>query len=78
MVTYDQRLSNIFKNNLGLTAIFDTVDNANVAARQLNYQVRLVTLDGTELRPGGSYSGGANRQNNTVFIKPELDNLKKN
>ncbi|MDE7507402.1 chromosome segregation protein SMC, partial [Streptococcus agalactiae] len=59
------------------TAIFDTVDNANVAARQLNYQVRLVTLDGTELRPGGSYSGGANRQNNTVFIKPELDNLKK-
>ncbi|MDE7492918.1 chromosome segregation protein SMC, partial [Streptococcus agalactiae] len=63
--------------NLGLTAIFDTVDNANVAARQLNYQVRLVTLDGTELRPGGSYSGGANRQNNTVFIKPELDNLKK-
>ncbi|MDE7487774.1 chromosome segregation protein SMC, partial [Streptococcus agalactiae] len=61
----------------GLTAIFDTVDNANVAARQLNYQVRLVTLDGTELRPGGSYSGGANRQNNTVFIKPELDNLKK-
>ncbi|WP_017767304.1 chromosome segregation protein SMC [Streptococcus agalactiae] len=77
LVTYDQRLSNIFKNNLGLTAIFDTVDNANVAARQLNYQVRLVTLDGTELRPGGSYSGGANRQNNTVFIKPELDNLKK-
>ena len=58
-----------------MTAVFDTVDNANKAARALHYQVRLVALDGTEIRPGGSFSGGANRQNNTTFIKPELDNL---
>lgn len=35
----------------------------------------MVTLDGTELRTGGSYAGGANRNNNTIFIKPELDAL---
>lgn len=75
LVSFDSHLSNIFKNLLGLTVIFDTVDHANQAARQLHYQVRIVTLDGTEIRPGGSFSGGANRQNNTTFIKPELDNL---
>ncbi|MFT7914882.1 hypothetical protein, partial [Salmonella enterica] len=38
---------------------------------------RMVTLDGTELRTGGSYAGGANRQNNSIFIKPELEQLQK-
>ncbi|MFZ2483842.1 MAG: chromosome segregation protein SMC, partial [Streptococcus parauberis] len=33
------------------------------------------TLDGTELRPGGSFSGGANRQSNSTFIQPELDQV---
>ncbi|MDO4205437.1 MAG: chromosome segregation protein SMC, partial [Streptococcus gallolyticus] len=75
LVSFDNRLENIFQNLLGVTAVFDTVDNANKAARALRYQVRIVTLDGTEIRPGGSISGGANRQNNTTFIKPELDNL---
>lgn len=75
LVSFDKRLDNIFQNLLGVTAVFDTVDNANKAARPLHYQVRLVALDGTEIRPGGSFSGGANRQNNTTFIKPELDNL---
>lgn len=75
LVSFDKRLDNIFQNLLGVTAVFDTVDNANKAARALHYQVRLAALDGTEIRPGGSFSGGANRQNNTTFIKPELDNL---
>ncbi len=75
LVSFDKRLDSIFQNLLGVTAVFDTVDNANKAARALHYQVRLVALDGTEIRPGGSFSGGANRQNNTTFIKPELDNL---
>ena len=75
LVSFDNRLKNIFQNLLGVTAVFDTVDHANKAAYALRYQVRIVTLDGTEIRPGGSFSGGANRQNNTTFIKPELDNL---
>ena len=31
LVTYEDRLSNIFQNLLGVTAIFDTIDNANKA-----------------------------------------------
>lgn len=77
LVTFDTRLEAIFNNLLATTAIFDTVEHARAAARQVRYQVRMVTLDGTELRTGGSYAGGANRQNNSIFIKPELEQLQK-
>ena len=77
LVTFDTRLEAIFKNLLATTAIFSTVEHARAAARQVRYQVRMVTLDGTELRTGGSYAGGANRQNNSIFIKPELEQLQK-
>ncbi|MCI5871223.1 chromosome segregation protein SMC [Streptococcus sp. 11273D007BW] len=76
LVTYDAALSVIFKNLLGTTAIFQTIDQANQAARELRYQVRIVTLDGSEIRPGGVFSGGSRRQQNPTFIKPELDQLK--
>ena len=77
LVSFDKRLEAIVKNLLATTAIFDTVEHARTAARQVRYQVRMVTLDGTELRTGGSYAGGANRQNNSIFIKPELEQLQK-
>ena len=77
LVTFDAKHEAIFKNLLATTSIFDTVEHARDAARKVRYQVRMVTLDGTELRTGGSYAGGANRQNNSIFIKPELEQLQK-
>ena len=77
LVTFDAKHEAIFNNLLATTAIFDTVEHARDAARKVRYQVRMVTLDGTELRTGGSYAGGANRQNNSIFIKPELEQLQK-
>ena len=77
LVTFDAKHEAIFKNLLATTAIFDTVEHARDAARKVRYQVQMVTLDGTELRTGGSYAGGANRQNNSIFIKPELEQLQK-
>ena len=77
LVTFDAKHEAIFKNLFATTAIFDTVEHARDAARKVRYQVRMVTLDGTELRTGGSYAGGANRQNNSIFIKPELEQLQK-
>ena len=77
LVTFDNRLEAIFKNLLATTAIFDTVEHARAAARQVRYQVRMVTLDGTELRTGGSYAGGANRQNNSILSSQSWSNYKK-
>lgn len=77
LVAFAAQHEAIFKNLLATTAIFDTVEHARDAARKVRYQVRMVTLDGTELRTGGSYAGGANRQSNSIFIKPELEQLQK-
>ena len=41
LVTFDTRLEAIFKNLLATTAIFDTVEHARAAARQVRYQVRM-------------------------------------
>ncbi|MET3558623.1 chromosome segregation protein [Streptococcus rupicaprae] len=75
LVAFDAAHTTVFQNLLGTTAIFETLEEANQAARKTNFQVRLVTLDGSEIRTGGAYAGGANRQNNSNFIKPELDQL---
>ncbi|MFX3943872.1 hypothetical protein ACJBXQ_11150, partial [Streptococcus suis] len=48
LVSYDSHLSAIFQNLLGATAIFDNLDHANQAARATRFQVRIVTLDGSE------------------------------
>ncbi|HEM4746857.1 TPA: chromosome segregation protein SMC [Streptococcus suis] len=75
LVTYQPNLDAIFQNLLGTIAIFDSIDHANQAARATKFQVRMVTMDGAEIRPGGSFAGGSNRNNSTTFIKPELDAL---
>ncbi|NQN38135.1 chromosome segregation protein SMC [Streptococcus suis] len=75
VVTYRPNLDAIFQNLLGTIAIFDTIDHANQAARATKFQVRMVTMDGAEIRPGGAFAGGSNRNNSTTFIKPELDAL---
>ncbi|HEM5224927.1 TPA: chromosome segregation protein SMC [Streptococcus suis] len=75
VVTYQPNLDAIFQNLLGTIAIFDTIDHANQAARATKFQVRMVTMDGAEIRPGGAFAGGSNRNNSTTFIKPELDAL---
>ncbi|HFR3294322.1 TPA: chromosome segregation protein SMC [Streptococcus suis] len=75
LVTYQPNLDAIFQNLLGTIAIFDTIDHANQAARATKFQVRMVTMDGAEIHPGGAFAGGSNRNNSTTFIKPELDTL---
>ncbi|HEM6143376.1 TPA: chromosome segregation protein SMC [Streptococcus suis] len=75
LVTYQPNLDAIFQNLLGTIAIFDSIDHANQAARATKFQVRMVTMDGAEIRPGGAFAGGSNRNNSTTFIKPELDAL---
>ncbi|MDG3277735.1 chromosome segregation protein SMC [Streptococcus suis] len=75
LVTYQPNLDAIFQNLLGTIAIFDSIDHANQAARATKFQVRMVTMDGAEIRPGGAFAGGSNRNNSTTFIKLELDAL---
>ncbi|HEY0221995.1 MAG TPA: chromosome segregation protein SMC [Lactovum miscens] len=77
LVQFDEKLRPAISSLLGTTIIVDNGDNATVIARAMNFNVRIVTLDGSLLSPGGSYSGGSRQnRNNSTFIANEIEQLK--
>ena len=63
---------------LGRIVVIDHVDHALAIARKFHYGIRMVTLDGELLVPGGAISGGAFRNNsNLLGRRRELDQLEK-
>ena len=75
LVSYDENIAPAISNLLGSVLIVDNNDHATQIARALNFTARIVALDGTEIRPGGSFSGGANKKNSTTFANVEIDDL---
>ncbi|MBO0429824.1 chromosome segregation protein SMC [Vagococcus fluvialis] len=69
LVTYDTKISKIIENILGLTIIAKDLQTANELAKLINFQYRVVSLEGDVMNPGGSMTGGANKsgQNNQLF-----------
>ncbi|HBB44599.1 MAG TPA: chromosome segregation protein SMC [Clostridiales bacterium] len=59
LVSYDKKLSNIFENLLGGTAIVDNLVTAVRIAKQTRYSFKIVTLDGDVINPQGSITGGS-------------------
>lgn len=66
----------IMQNLLGTTVIMDTLDHAVQASRALQQRVRLVTLDGQVMNPGGSMTGGANKQNGNGLLAQQAETEK--
>lgn len=77
LVSFESRLNKAMSSLLGTTVIVDSGENATAIARAMNYNVRIVTLDGTQINPGGSYAGGAGKRNSTTFTSVEINNLEK-
>lgn len=76
LVNFEPKLHHAISSLLGTTVIVDTAENATQIARSMNYTVRIVTLDGTQINPGGSYAGGAGKRNATTFTNVEIESLK--
>ena len=77
LVTVDKRYHALVKNLLGRIVVVDNIDNALVVARKYNQSLRLVTIEGELINPGGSMTGGAFRNSsNLLGRKRELDELK--
>ena len=69
---------NVAKAMLGRIVVVDNVDNAVKIARKYDYGVRMVTLEGELLVPGGAISGGAFKNNsNLLSRRREMDELNK-
>ena len=78
LVQTEKRYSNVAKAMLGRIAVIDTIDHAVKIARKYDYGVRMVTLEGELLVPGGAISGGAFRNNsNLLGRRREMEELEK-
>lgn len=73
LVKTDETYMKIMQNLLGTTVIMDTMDHAVVASRALQQRVRIVTLDGQVMNPGGSMTGGANKQNGNGLLAQQAE-----
>ena len=76
IVSTDSKYSNVAKAMLGRIVVIDNVDNALKIAKKYDYGVRMVTVEGELLVPGGAISGGAFKNNsNLLGRRREMDEL---
>ncbi len=63
---------------LGRTYVVDNIDHGVALARKYQYSLRIVTLEGESLNPGGSMTGGAFKNtSNLLGRKREIEGLQK-
>ena len=78
LVKVDKKYQNVAKAMLGRIVVVDHVDNAVKIARKFDYGIRMVTLEGELLVPGGAISGGAFKNNsNLLGRRREMEELEK-
>ncbi len=78
LVNIAEEYRNVAKAMLGRIVVVDHVDNAVKIARKFDYGIRMVTLEGELLVPGGAISGGAFKNNsNLLGRRREIDELEK-
>ena len=76
IVKTDKKYANVAKSMLGRIVVIDNVDNAVKIAKKYNYTVRMVTLEGELLIPGGAISGGAFKNSSSLLgRRRELEEL---
>ncbi len=79
LVDTEEKYRSVATAMLGRIIVVDTVDNAVQIARKYKYTIRMVTLEGELLVPGGAISGGTFRNNsNLLGRRREMDELEKN
>ncbi|MDE6517971.1 MAG: chromosome segregation protein SMC, partial [Acetatifactor sp.] len=78
LVTTDKKYRNVARTMLGRIVVVDNVDNAVKIARKYDYSIRMVTIEGELLVPGGAISGGAfKNSSNLLGRRREMEELEK-
>ena len=78
LVSFDEKFTPVITFLLSRTVVFDNIDNASMAAKQLSYKVKIVTLDGQIIHAGGSFTGGSAKRDSGILTRlTEISNLKK-
>jgi len=78
LVQIEEQYRDVARSLLGRIVVVDHIDHAVKLARKYRYSIRIVTLEGEQLVPGGAISGGAFKNNsNLLGRRRELDELDK-
>ena len=77
LVQADGKFQKVADHLLAQTLVMETLDEALIAAKQEGYRLRIVTLTGELLNPGGSLSGGGRRKQQSTLLnrRAEIDTL---
>lgn len=76
LVFIDEKYRNVARSMLGRILVVDHVDHAVLIAKKYGYSIRMVTLEGELLVPGGAISGGAFKNNsNLLGRRREMEEL---
>ena len=67
LVRTDAKYQNVAKTMLGRILVINHIDNAVKIAKKYHYSIRIVTLEGELLVPGGAISGGAFKNNSNLL-----------
>lgn len=63
LISCDKKYSEIVKYLLGAVIVAEDIDYATAIAKKQGYRVKVVTLDGQVVNPGGSLTGGSVTKN---------------
>ncbi len=77
LVSFDGAYKDIVENLLGKTIVVETMDNAIGLSNKYKNTLRIVTLKGNIINPGGSMTGGSQNQAslNILSRKNEIDRI---
>ena len=76
LVTADREYAGLVGYLLGKVLVVDHIDHAIAIAGKYRHSIRMVTLEGESLSPGGSMTGGAFRNNsNLLGRRREMEEL---
>ena len=76
LVQVDKEYFNLAEHLLGRCVVMDNIDNALKLNRKYSYSLKIVTLEGELLNPGGSMTGGAFRNSsNLLGRRREMEDL---
>lgn len=75
-VICDPKYDVVNESLLGNVLVVDELENGNEMAKMLNYQYKIVTLDGDVIHRGGSMTGGRQKDSNSpLSLNKEMDEL---
>jgi len=78
LVHVDKKYKDVASYLLGRILVVDNIDNAVKIARKYKYSIRMVTVEGEYLTPGGAISGGAFKNtSNLLSRRREIEGIRK-